>query len=124
MNCLNEYQTAASWTKKVGGPRNLGGLIFGAGLLSGLLLSAVAWIMVENTREEDDRKETSKKNNTFEVTNPGVDQAGLVFEAGDEFTVLSKKDGSVFIVMNDDESNPVYVSDVFLKSVSGTYSLY
>lgn len=124
MNNLSDYQTAANWTRKAGGPKILGGLIFGAGLLTGALLTGVAWLIVDNSRKEDTQKESIKKNHTFEVTAPGVDESGLTFEVGDTFTVLSKKDGSVSILRDEDDGEPVYVSDAFLKSISGTYSLY
>lgn len=124
MNKLSEYQTAANWTRKAGGPKVLGGVIFGAGLLTGALLTAAAWLIVDHSREEESKKESIKKNNTFEVTAPGIDESGLSFEAGDTFTVLSKRNGSVSILRGDEDSEPVYVSDDFLKSISGTYSLY
>lgn len=119
MSNLGMYQKIIEASKKVGGPLNLLGIVFGTGVASGVASKTIV------------DKILNKKNNNwveinqeFEVTTVGQDDTGLIFEVGDFFRVILSDTDAVLIEKIKGEKNPYYVSNDFLKEISIPYSEY
>lgn len=121
MGNLGGYQTIIEASKKVGGPLNLLGIVFGTGIVAGVT-SKIAVDKFLNQKNIS----LIEINQEFEVTGAGQYDRGLSFEVGDIFKViLMDMDDEVALIEKiEDENNPYYVSNNFLKEISIPYSDY
>lgn len=114
MSNLGLYQKMAEIAKKVGGPKNLFGLVFGGGIIVGVsgtkLCEIGAKKAVSNTKFED--------KTIYSVKKYGVSNEGLRFEIGDEFRVLEIDKNAVLIEKIGDVNNPYFVSYDLLNDIS------
>lgn len=112
MSNLGWYQTLTTFSKKVGGPLNLVGGIFGTGAVIGG--AVVAKVMNNRSRNDFARLEGT----VFTITSTDTDGQGLTFSIGEQYKVLKTDGDAILIEKIGDGNNPYYVSAKFLHSVS------
>lgn len=119
MGNLGWYQKMTTWSKKVGGPKNLFGIVLGTGALIGVSGMTIADNLLN--KKDSNLLEIDRE---FKVTTAGQDSTNLSFEVEDIFRVILIDEEAVLIEKIKDENNPYYVSNDFLKQISLSYSEY
>ena len=123
MSNLGWYQTLTTVAKKVGGPRNLVGLVFGAGTIVGIPLTLGSQklhkgIKIKKAKMNSKKASQSLGDVLFTIFTEGVDSTGLLFKAGGQFRILERDGNAVLIELIGDKKNPYYVSAEFLAGIS------
>ena len=123
MSNLGWYQIITSVAKKVGGPKQLIGILIGGGVLIGG--SAVAGGNAIKKRIEskiDKKRQAEEAAIIYTVIAEGKSNEGLIFKVGDTFRVLETDGDAGLIEKLGDENNPYFVSLKFLKTISDYHS--
>lgn len=119
MSNLGGYQVMTTLAKKVGGPRQLGGLILGSGvLLGGSIVAGGIAIKKKIAKELDIKKRTADAAVVYTVKKEGRSNEGLLFAMGDKYKVLETDGDACLIEKLQDNNNPYFVSGKFLSSIS------
>jgi len=120
MSNLGFYQTLTTWSKRVGGPKKLVGMI----AVGGYITLRFGEVGVKKGIKIIKNKVT-KKNNiyrnkgmVYDVIADGKDGSGLAFCVGDKYKVLECDGDSILIEKLGDANNPYFVSRDFLASIS------
>lgn len=119
MSNLGWYQIFTTNAKKVGGAKNLMGMLIGSGAVlgvSGTILTqkVIKLVKRKNTREPF----VYLDNRVLVVSMEYKDKYGLILKPGDKFRVLEKDNDSVLIEKVGDENNPYWTSSLTLKKIS------
>ena len=115
MSNLGWYQVLTTAAKKVGGPKRLVAMLFGSGVLTGVVGDKV-YTTIKHSKEA--REAENLKLKVFTVINEGKSNEGLVFHEGDKFRVLEVDNEAVLIEKMGDGNNPYFVAASFLKIIS------
>ena len=115
MSNLGGYQLLTTIAKKVGGPKNLVGLLIGGGIGVGVGATKV-YDKISDSRKN--KKEILEKSKVYEVHKKGTSNQGLEFKEGDEFRVLANDKDAILIELIGDKNNQYFVSYDLLKSIS------
>lgn len=120
MSNLGAYQWLTSAAKKVGGPKNLVGIIAGTGAVAGVAVYKGGEIVVKKIKKKMNKEELQETSDTiiYSVTAEGVSNEGLEFKIGDQFRVLETDKDAVLIEKIGDDNNPYFVSEELLKNIS------
>lgn len=120
MSNLGAYQWLTSAAKKVGGPKNLVGIIAGTGAVAGVAVYKGGEIVVKKIKKKINKEELQETSDTiiYSVTAEGVSNEGLEFKIGDQFRVLETDKDAVLIEKIGDDNNPYFVSEELLKNIS------
>lgn len=119
MSNLGWYQIMTTVAKKVGGPRNLAGLLIGGGAIVGGTVVAGSVAIKNNIDRilyEKKRKETAAIVHT--IMTEAQSNEGLIFRVGDQFKVLEIDGDAALIEKIGEITNPYFVSAEFLKAIS------
>lgn len=118
MGNLGLYQLMTTLSKKVGGPGKLLLLVALGGYT--VVRSVEASGKKVYTLVKDKRKLKSKKNNPkiFVFIKNGMGENDLSFSEGDRFFILATHDVAVLIEIENDDNNPYFVTDEWLREVS------
>ena len=119
MSNLGWYQILTSLSKKVGGPKQLIGLIAGGGALLGggavaggnALKKKIQAILAKKRQEAEAAV-------LYTVIKEGKSNEGLLFKVGETFRVLETDGDAGLIEKLGDEDNPYFVSLKFLSTIS------
>ena len=119
MSNLGGYQIMVSAAKKVGGPKQLLGIV---AAVSGAIGSGLTFgITAIKNRKGKKKKEDDKKTSTsfvYKVHTDGVSHEGIDFKAGDQFSVLKTIGGIVLVELQGNDNNPYVVSANLLSAIS------
>lgn len=120
MSNLGAYQWLTTAAKKVGGPKNLVGIIAGTGAVAGVAVYKGGEIVVKKIKKKMNTEELQETSDTiiYSVTAEGVSNEGLEFKIGDQFRVLEIDKDAVLIEKIGDDNNPYFVSEELLKNIS------
>lgn len=120
MSNLGAYQWLTTVAKKVGGPKNLVGIIAGTGAVTGVAIYKGGEIAVKKIKKKMNKKEQQEISDTiiYSVKEDGVSNEGLDFKIGDQFRVLETDKDAVLIEKIGDNNNPYFVSEELLKKIS------
>lgn len=123
MSNLGAYQWFTTNGKKVGGAKNLIGLIAAAGAVGGIFVfeggKAAIKKIVKTSKKHKETDITLKDSTTiYKISARGVSNEGLEFDVGDEIRVLESDKDAVLIEKIGDQNNPYYVSVDLLRSIS------
>lgn len=120
MSNLGAYQWLTTAAKKVGGPKNLVGIIAGTGAVAGVAVYKGGEIVVKKINKKMNKEELQETSDTiiYSVTAEGVSNDGLEFKIGDQFRVLETDKDAVLIEKIGDDNNPYFVSEELLKNIS------
>ena len=120
MSNLGDYQKMTIVAKKVGGPKNLAGIIAGAGVVVGVALCKGREIVAEKVSKKMNKGKLTGTTDSivYSVTVDGVSDDGLEFKIGDQFRVLETDKDAVLIEKIGDDNNPYFVSVEFLEMIS------
>ncbi|WP_150461071.1 hypothetical protein [Nesterenkonia ebinurensis] len=117
MSNLGDYQDFVTIAKKVGGPKNLVGLVLSVGACAGL---GIGYAYGRSTKARI--KQTAPclgRRKLFAVTADAEDpSSGLAVREGDSYRVLEADGEAIQIQVIGDENNPYFVSQGFLASIS------
>lgn len=120
MSNLGDYQKMTALAKKVGGPKNLAGIIAVAGVVVGIAVCKGRMIVAEKVNKKKNKEKLKETSDSivYSVTVDGVSDDGLEFKIGDQFRVLETDKDAVLIEKIGDDNNPYFVSVEFLKMIS------
>lgn len=120
MSNLGDYQKMTIMAKKVGGPKNLAGIIAGTGVVVGVALCKGREIVAEKVSKKMNKGKLTGTSDSivYSVTIDGVSDDGLEFKIGDQFRVLETDKDAVLIEKIGDDNNPYFVSVEFLEMIS------
>lgn len=122
MSNLGWYQKMTSVAKKVGGPKNLFGIVLAVGATVGIVVENAVRKGVKaisnNYNDKNIQQQNEIKYRTFTIVSDGTDKQGLRFYAGEIIRVLESDGDSILIEKVDDINNPYFVSADFLRSIS------
>lgn len=120
MSNLGDYQRMTILAKKVGGPKNLAGIIAGAGVVVGVAVCKGRMIVAEKINKKKNKEKLTGTSDSivYSVTVDGVSDDGLEFKIGDQFRVLETDKDVVLIEKIGDNNNPYFVSVEFLEKIS------
>lgn len=119
MSNLGWYQVMTTFAKKVGGPRQLGGLFLGSGaLLGGGIVAGGIAVKKKIDKELYIKKRIADAAVVYTVKKEGRSNEGLFFAVGDKFKVLETAGNACLIEKLQDNNNPYFVSGKFLSSIS------
>ena len=119
MSNLGWYQILTTMAKKVGGPKQLMGLLIGGGaLLGGGAVAGGSAIKKKVSSELEKKKKIERAAVVYKVTVEGTSNEGLRFKVGDKFKVLDVDGDAGLIEIIGDSNSPYFVSIKFLKSIS------
>lgn len=123
MSNLGWYQILTSVAKKVGGPKQLIGILVGSGALigGGAVIGGNA-IKKKVESKIDKKRQAEKAAIIYTVTTEGKSNEGLVFKPGDTFRVLETDGDAGLIEKLGDDNNPYFVSLKFLETISDYHS--
>lgn len=115
MSNLGWYQLMTTWAKKVGGPKQFMGAIFGTGAALGAVV-----VKGKNRidRELNDREKKRESAIIYTVLKDGIINEGLSFKVGENFRVLEYDRDIGLIEKIGDDKNPYVVSLSFLHTIS------
>ncbi|WP_367293704.1 hypothetical protein [Lactococcus lactis] len=118
MGNLGWYQLMTTVAKKVGGPKVLFGLLAVGGYAVIRTVEAGGKKVIKLVEKENKDISDKKSLKSYEFTQDGEGDNGLKFSSGDVFYIAAKDNEAVLIEKKDDENNPYFVNDNWLKSVS------
>ena len=119
MSNLGLYQVMTTWSKKVGGPLNLVGMIFGGGVIfGGGAVAGVVMIKNKVSQKLEQKKLEEKASAIYTVNREGQRNEGLLFKENEQFKVLEADGDAALIEKLGDNNNPYFVSVKFLSSIS------
>ena len=119
MSNLGWYQVITTWSKKVGGPLNLLGIVSGVGALGGVAGTKGAEAIADSRKKKAaEKKKAIELLKTYTVSKEGVSNEGLQFHVGETFKVLERDGNAVLIEKMGDDNNPYFVAADFLRSIS------
>lgn len=119
MSNLGWYQILTTLAKKVGGPKQLMGLLIGSGALLGVgAVSAGSALKKKITSEIEKKRNTEKAAVIYTVSVEGTSNEGLHFKVGDKFKVLDNDGDAGLVEVIGDSNSPYFVSIKFLSSIS------
>lgn len=124
MGNLGMYQIMTTWSKKLGGPKQLfvGVAIVGyAAIRSTEFAVKKAIKMLANHKDKSLEYCDTAKIFTVRVT-AGIDDAGHKLNKGAQFKVLEADDDAILIEVIGDDNNPYFVTEALLLFISD-YSL-
>lgn len=115
MSNLGWYQILTTAAKKVGGPKNLIGILLGTGAILG---GGAVKIKNEVDKKINEKQKAAKAAKVYIVEKEGYSNEGLHFKKGDTFKLL-EADGDVGLIeIIGDNKSPYYVSLKFLSTIS------
>lgn len=119
MSNLGWYQLMTTWAKKVGGPKQLFGLILGGGaLIGGGAVAGGNAIKTKYSEAQANKRREEEAAVLYTVNADGRSNEGLSFKVGDTFRVLDSDGDAGLIEKMGDENNPYFVSLKFLSNIS------
>lgn len=119
MSNLGWYQILTTLAKKVGGPKQLMGLLIGSGALLGVgAVSAGSALKKKITSEIEKKRNTEKAAVIYTVSVEGTSNEGLHFKVGDKFKVLDNDGDAGLVEILGDNNSPYFVSLKYLSSIS------
>ena len=119
MGNLGWYQILTTTAKKVGGPKQLIGLLIGSGAaLGGAAVIVGTTIKNMVASELEKKKKTEQAAIVHTVYTEGTSNEGLNFKIGDKFKVLEIDGDAGLIEIIGDSNSPYFVSIKFLISIS------
>ncbi len=119
MSNLGWYQILTTLAKKVGGPKQLMGLLIGSGALLGVgAVSAGSALKKKITSEIEKKRNTEKAAVIYTVSVEGTSNEGLHFKVDDKFKVLDNDGDAGLVEVIGDSNSPYFVSIKFLSSIS------
>lgn len=123
MGNLGAYQVMTTIAKRVGGPKNLEGILIGSGIAIGVGLTKSGEFIVNKVRKIANKNTSlTMESAVFTVTVGGIDNSGLEFSIGDKFKVLECDGEAILIEKIGDLNNPYFVPDEFLLKISDDYA--
>ena len=119
MSNLGWYQIITSASKKVGGPKNLIGLLIGGGaLLGGGTVLGGSVIKKKISSDLEKKKQSEDTAIIYNIKKNHNSTKGVVFKKGDKFRIL-EVDGDVGLIeIIGDNNSPYYFSLKLLASIS------
>ena len=114
---LGWYQIITTAAKKVGGPKNLIGLIFGT-IVGGGVVAGVSAIKKKAVSKFEQKESEIKAAIIHTVKVEGKSNEGLAFSVGDQYRILELDGDAALIEKIGDKNNPYFVSAKFLNSIS------
>lgn len=119
MSNLGWYQILTTLAKKVGGPKQLIGLLMGSGaLLGGGTVAGASTLKKKITSELEKKRNAEKAAVIYTVCVEGTSKEGLHFKVGDKFKVLDNDRDVGLVEIIEDSNSPYFVSLKFLGSIS------
>ena len=119
MSNLGWYQILTTLAKKVGGPKQLIGLLIGSGaLLGGGTVATVSALKKKITSELEQKRNTEKASVIYTVCVEGTSNEGLHFKVGDKFKALDNDGDAGLVEILGDSNSPYFVSLKYLSSIS------
>ena len=119
MSNLGWYQILTTAAKKVGGPKQLIGLLVGGGaLLGGGAVACVSALKKKITSELEKKRNIEKAAEIYTVCVEGTSNEGLHFKVNDKFKVLYNDGDTGLVEIIGDSNSPYIVSLQFLSSIS------
>lgn len=119
MSNLGWYQIMTTLSKRVGGPINLAGIVFGGGSLFGGGAVAGGLLIKNKVSQKLKQKELEEKASIiYTVEREGQSNEGLLFKENEQFKVLEADGNATLIEKLGDNNNPYFVSTKFLRSIS------
>lgn len=116
MSNLGLYQTFASVSKKVGGPKVLIGILMTAGYVVIRSVETGGKQVIKLVKEK--ANETTELSKIYSFAVSGVGDNSLKFEKNDTFIVAAAHDEVILIEKQNDNNNPYFVSLAWLNKVS------
>lgn len=115
-----KYQWLTTKAKKVGGPKNLVGIIAGVGALAGIASYKGGEFVVKKIKNKTKKEQTQEKTEItiYSVTEEGISNEGLELHIGDKFRVLETDKDAVLVEIIGNDNNPYFVSAELLKNIS------
>ena len=119
MNNLGWYQVITTWSKKVGGPLNLLGIVAGVGALGGVAVTkGIEALVASQKKKAIEKEKVAELSKTYTIIKDGVSNEGLQFHVGETFKVLERDGNAVLIEKLGDDNNPYFVASEFLNGIS------
>ena len=119
MNNLGWYQVITTWSKKVGGPLNLLGIVAGVGELGGVAgTKGIEALVASQKKKAIEKEKVAELSKTYTIIKDGVSNEGLQFHVGETFKVLERDGNAVLIEKLGDDNNPYFVASEFLNGIS------
>lgn len=119
MNNLGWYQVITTWSKKVGGPLNLLGIVAGVGALGGVAgTKGIEALVASQKKKAIEKEKVAELSKTYTIIKDGVSNEGLQFHVGETFKVLERDRNAVLIEKLGDDNNPYFVASEFLNGIS------
>ena len=119
MSNLGWYQILTTMAKKVGGPKQLIGLLIGGGaIIGGGAVAGGTAIKKKITSDLDKKKQAEDAAVVYCVKVEGKSNEGLLFKVGDKFKVLETDGDAGLVEIIGDTNSPYFVSLHFLASIS------
>lgn len=119
MGNLGWYQILTTAAKKLGGPKQLIGILVGGGaILGGSAVVGGVAIKKKVSSELNKKKQIANAAVIHTVKVEGESKEGLHFNTGDKFKVLETDGDAGLIEVIDDDNSPYFVSLKFLSSIS------
>lgn len=115
MSNLGWYQVMTTTAKKVGGPKNLLGLVLGTGIALGVVGTKLYEVATKKIKSNAFKVQEIT---IYVVKKDGVSNDGLCLEKGDKFKVLEADKDAILIEKIGDVNNPYFVSYELLKDIS------
>ena len=116
MSNLGAYQWLTTVAKKVGGPKNLVGIV----AVAGAVMYKGGEVVVKKIKKKMNKEKLQETSDLiiYSVTAEGARNGGLKFKIGDQFRVLETDKDAVLIEKIGDDNNPYFVSEEMLKNIS------
>lgn len=119
MSNLGWYQVITTWSKKVGGPLNLLGIVAGVGVIGGVVgTKGVEALVGSQKKKAAEKEKAAGLLKTYTVSKEGVGNEGLQFHVGETFKVLERDGNAVLIEKLGDDNNPYFVAAERLNEIS------
>lgn len=119
MSNLGWYQVITTWSKKVGGPLNLLGIVAGVGAIGGVAgTKGVEALVGSQKKKAAEKEKAAELLKTYTVSKEGVINEGLQFRVGETFKVLERDGNAVLIEKLGDDNNPYFVAAELLNEIS------
>lgn len=119
MSNLGWYQVITTWSKKVGGPLNLLGIVAGVGAVGGVAgTKGVEALVGSQKKKAAEKEKAAELLKTYTVSKEGVRNEGLQFHVGETFKVLERDGNAVLIEKLGDDNNPYFVAAELLNEIS------
>ena len=119
MSNLGWYQVITTWSKKVGGPLNLLGIVAGVGAIGGVAgTKGVEALVGSQKKKAAEKEKAAELLKTYTVSKEGVSNEGLQFHVGETFKVLERDGNAVLIEELGDDNNPYFVAAELLNEIS------